>query len=200
MANSWSTSPAIGCSCGRWRISSRGKSPEPTWAAPSPRLSFHRTVRRSPSMPQADNTIKRIDLAGGAAVTICQATNPFGMHWSEDGLVFGQGRARNHPGVVAGRRDRDRRAGGSQRSVVLASPASGRESGHLHRGGDRRQLGSRPDRRSGDRRRSNDADRRWRRRQAAANRAAGIRARWRAAGRSVRCRETSRQRRSDSRR
>ena len=39
---------------------------------------------------QADNTIKRIALAGGAAVTICQATNPFGMHWSEDGLVFGQ--------------------------------------------------------------------------------------------------------------
>jgi serine/threonine-protein kinase len=39
---------------------------------------------------QADGTIKRLALGGGAAVTICQANIPYGMHWSEDGMVFGQ--------------------------------------------------------------------------------------------------------------
>lgn len=38
----------------------------------------------------SDSTLKRLDLAGGAAVTICAATNPLGMSWSDEGLVFGQ--------------------------------------------------------------------------------------------------------------
>ena len=39
----------------------------------------------------ADRTLKRIAVSGGAAVTICQADNPFGMSWGPDGIVFGQG-------------------------------------------------------------------------------------------------------------
>jgi serine/threonine-protein kinase len=37
-----------------------------------------------------DNTIKRIAVTGGAAVTIAPATIPFGMSWGPDGVVFGQ--------------------------------------------------------------------------------------------------------------
>lgn len=39
----------------------------------------------------ADSTLKRIAVTGGAAVTICPADNPFGMSWGADGIVFGQG-------------------------------------------------------------------------------------------------------------
>lgn len=39
----------------------------------------------------ADSTLKRIAVAGGAAVTLCQADSPFGMSWGPDGIVFGQG-------------------------------------------------------------------------------------------------------------
>jgi serine/threonine-protein kinase len=38
-----------------------------------------------------DQTLKRIAIIGGAAVTICEAANPYGMSWGADGLVFGQG-------------------------------------------------------------------------------------------------------------
>jgi Tol biopolymer transport system component len=38
----------------------------------------------------ADRTLKRVALAGGAAVTICQADDPIGMTWGPDGIVFGQ--------------------------------------------------------------------------------------------------------------
>jgi len=41
----------------------------------------------------ADETIKRISVSGGAAVTVCEATRPFGMSWQGDMIVFGQGRA-----------------------------------------------------------------------------------------------------------
>ena len=34
--------------------------------------------------------LKRIAISGGAAVTICQATNPFGMSWDNDEILFGQ--------------------------------------------------------------------------------------------------------------
>jgi serine/threonine-protein kinase len=37
-----------------------------------------------------DNTLKRISTNGGAAVTLCPATGPYGMDWSEDGILFGQ--------------------------------------------------------------------------------------------------------------
>jgi hypothetical protein len=39
----------------------------------------------------ADQTLKTIPVAGGAAVTICAADNPFGASWGPDGIVFGQG-------------------------------------------------------------------------------------------------------------
>jgi serine/threonine-protein kinase len=38
----------------------------------------------------ADSTLKRLDLAGGASVTITPADNPLGMSWSDEGLVFSQ--------------------------------------------------------------------------------------------------------------
>jgi serine/threonine-protein kinase len=39
----------------------------------------------------ADQTLKKVAITGGAAVTICPAGNPFGMNWGPDGIVFGQG-------------------------------------------------------------------------------------------------------------
>ena len=40
----------------------------------------------------SDQTLKRIVVTGGAAVTICSASNPYGLIWTPDGIVFGQGR------------------------------------------------------------------------------------------------------------
>ena len=40
---------------------------------------------------QVDNTIKKIAVSGGAAVTIRPADVPFGLRWNTDGIVFGQG-------------------------------------------------------------------------------------------------------------
>jgi len=37
------------------------------------------------------NTIKRISVGGGPAVTICEASRPFGMSWYGDTILFGQG-------------------------------------------------------------------------------------------------------------
>jgi serine/threonine protein kinase/Tol biopolymer transport system component len=37
-----------------------------------------------------DGTLKTIAASGGAAVTICPATNPLGMSWDESGILFGQ--------------------------------------------------------------------------------------------------------------
>src|SRR5262245_21814749 len=34
--------------------------------------------------------IKRVPLAGGTPLTVCETTYPFGMSWERDGLVFGQ--------------------------------------------------------------------------------------------------------------
>jgi serine/threonine-protein kinase len=39
-----------------------------------------------------DRTIKKISVDGGTASTICGADPPYGMSWSEAGIVFGQGR------------------------------------------------------------------------------------------------------------
>jgi eukaryotic-like serine/threonine-protein kinase len=39
----------------------------------------------------ADGTIKRLDVNGGAAVTVCRADNPFGMTWDASGIISGQG-------------------------------------------------------------------------------------------------------------
>ena len=41
---------------------------------------------------RSDQTIKRIAIGGGTAVTICRAEGPFGISWTTDGIVFGQGR------------------------------------------------------------------------------------------------------------
>jgi serine/threonine-protein kinase len=38
----------------------------------------------------SDRTIKQTAVTGGAAVTICPATSPFGMTWDADGIVFSQ--------------------------------------------------------------------------------------------------------------
>jgi serine/threonine-protein kinase len=40
----------------------------------------------------ADRTIKRISVEGGTASTVCSADPPYGVSWSGDGIVFGQGR------------------------------------------------------------------------------------------------------------
>lgn len=39
---------------------------------------------------QVDQTIKRLSINGGAAVTVCQSAAPYGLSWSEHGIVFGQ--------------------------------------------------------------------------------------------------------------
>ena len=39
----------------------------------------------------ADGSLKRIGVNGGTAVTICPASNPFGMSWSGESIVFSQG-------------------------------------------------------------------------------------------------------------
>src|SRR5262245_360878 len=38
----------------------------------------------------ADHTLKKIATRGGAAVTLCAASNPYGMSWGPDGIIFGQ--------------------------------------------------------------------------------------------------------------
>ena len=38
----------------------------------------------------SDQTLKRVAVTGGAAVTIGPASNPIGMNWDESGLIFGQ--------------------------------------------------------------------------------------------------------------
>jgi Tol biopolymer transport system component len=42
-----------------------------------------------------DNTIRRIAVAGGAAVTLCRTSSPLGMSWSDSGIVFAQARGNN---------------------------------------------------------------------------------------------------------
>ena len=39
----------------------------------------------------ADQSLKRIAVTGGAAVTVCPAERPFGVGWDRDVIVFGQG-------------------------------------------------------------------------------------------------------------
>ena len=38
----------------------------------------------------ADQTLKKVAVSGGAAVTICRADRPLGVSWGTDGIVFGQ--------------------------------------------------------------------------------------------------------------
>jgi serine/threonine protein kinase len=49
------------------------------------------------------HALKRIGLAGGAALTVCDSTIPYGTSWSEDGLVWaamGKGILRIRPGTA----------------------------------------------------------------------------------------------------
>src|SRR5207237_1358533 len=39
----------------------------------------------------ADQSLKKIAVTGGAAVTLCPAEGPLGMNWTADGILFGQG-------------------------------------------------------------------------------------------------------------
>jgi len=38
-----------------------------------------------------DGALKKIPITGGAAVTLCKASNPFGVSWQGETIVFGQG-------------------------------------------------------------------------------------------------------------
>jgi hypothetical protein len=40
----------------------------------------------------ADRTIKKIAVDGGKASTLCSVDSPYGISWTRDGIVFGQGR------------------------------------------------------------------------------------------------------------
>jgi Tol biopolymer transport system component len=40
----------------------------------------------------ADGFLRQLAISGGAAVTICPVSNPYGLAWDSSGLVFGQGR------------------------------------------------------------------------------------------------------------
>src|SRR5262249_10547828 len=39
----------------------------------------------------SDKCLQKIAVRGGAAVTLWQADNPYGMSWDQSGIVFGQG-------------------------------------------------------------------------------------------------------------
>src|SRR5262249_34259919 len=45
---------------------------------------------------RGDRTIKRVSVAGGAALTICNAEMPFGIEWAGNAIYFGQ----SHKGVM----------------------------------------------------------------------------------------------------
>ena len=51
---------------------------------------FRRMVESIAFWSGADRTLKRTAVTGGAAVTICPATSPFGMTWDTNGIVFAQ--------------------------------------------------------------------------------------------------------------
>jgi WD40 repeat protein len=61
-----------------------------------------------------DQTLKRIPVSGGAAVTICPADTPFGISWGPTGIVFGQ----------AGKREPLH--GEPQNGILRVSPAGGK--------------------------------------------------------------------------
>jgi eukaryotic-like serine/threonine-protein kinase len=53
-------------------------------------LAFWTQSGSSPSEARQPGMFKRISLTGGAAVTVCQASVPFGAIWDSTGIVFGQ--------------------------------------------------------------------------------------------------------------
>ena len=67
----------------------------------------------------ADSKLKKIAVVGGAAISIVAADVPFGVSWSTDGIVFGQG----SKGIV-------RVSENGERRVVLVSVKDGEMAGH----------------------------------------------------------------------
>jgi serine/threonine-protein kinase len=67
-------------------------------ATPIPRTEYPEGVLNPVFSPDggsiafwSPNTIKRISVGGGPAVTICEASRPLGMSWQGDTILFGQG-------------------------------------------------------------------------------------------------------------
>ena len=54
----------------------------PVYSPDGRSVAFHAT---------SDQTIKKIAVTGGAAVTLCTAAMPYGMSWGSNGIVFSQG-------------------------------------------------------------------------------------------------------------
>ena len=75
----------------------------------------------------AGSALHKIPVTGGAPVTLCAATNPFGMSWTGDTIVFGQGGA----GILA-----VPAAGGDPAVWVKTAPGEVADSPQLLPGGD----------------------------------------------------------------
>lgn len=75
---------------------------------------------------RGDQTIKRISVAGGAALTICKAEMLFGIEWAPDAIYFGQ----SHKGVM-----RVSPEGGAPEEVVHVNPGEQAHGPHLLPGG-----------------------------------------------------------------
>jgi serine/threonine-protein kinase len=75
---------------------------------------------------RGEQAIKRISIAGGAAVTICKAGLLFGMEWAADAIYFGQ----SQRGVM-----RVSPEGGAPEEVVHANPGEQIHGPHLLPGG-----------------------------------------------------------------
>jgi serine/threonine-protein kinase len=75
-----------------------------------------------------DHTIKKISVAGGVAITICQAPEePFGITWSNDGIVFNQSERGQDIMRVS--------ANGGKPERIASSPETGTNSAQLLPGG-----------------------------------------------------------------
>jgi Tol biopolymer transport system component len=87
-----------------------------------------------------DRTLKRIAVNGGAAVTLCPADSVFGVSWTDDGIVFGQG-----TGIM-----RVPPAGGNPERIAAPNPGETLHGPQLLAGGQHvlftRATGSAPDR------------------------------------------------------
>jgi serine/threonine-protein kinase len=75
---------------------------------------------------RGEQAIKRISVAGGAAITICKAGLLFGMEWAADAIYFGQ----SQKGVM-----RVSAEGGAPEEVVHANPGEQVHGPHLLPGG-----------------------------------------------------------------
>jgi serine/threonine-protein kinase len=72
----------------------------PTFSPDGQSLVFYSGTGGGPEAGTGGN-LKRIAVTGGAAVVVCQANNPYGVSWTGDHVIFGQG-ARGIMRVPAG--------------------------------------------------------------------------------------------------